>query len=38
MKMIKRLSAEIAGDVEEAGDKRRTAYALRTECPEAAAW
>lgn len=38
MKMIKRLSAEIAGNIEEARDKIKTAYGLKTECPEAAAW
>ena len=38
MKMIKRLSAEIAGNIEEARDKIKTAYGLKTESPEAAAW
>ena len=38
MKMIKRLCAEIAGNIEEARDKIKTAYGLKTECPEAAAW
>lgn len=38
MKMIKRLSAEIAGNIDEARDKIKTAYGLKTECPEAAAW
>lgn len=38
MKMIKRLSAAIAGNIEEARDKIKTAYGLKTECPEAAAW
>ena len=37
MKMIKRLSAEIAGNIEEARDKIKTAYGLKTECPGAAA-
>ena len=38
MKMIKRISAEIACNIEEARDKIKTAYGLKTECREAAGW
>lgn len=38
MKMIKKLSADIAGNIDEAKDKIRTAYEVKTECPEAGAW
>lgn len=38
MKLIKRLSADIACNIDEAREKIRTAYALKAECPEAAAW
>lgn len=38
MKMIKRISAEIACNIEEARDKIKAAYGLKTECQEAAAW
>lgn len=38
MKLIKRISNEIAGNIDEAREKIRTAYALKAESPEAAAW
>ena len=38
MKLIKRLSNEIAGNIEEAREKIRIAYELKAEAPEAAAW
>lgn len=38
MKIIKRLSNDIAGNIEEARDKIRVAYELKAEFPEAAAW
>lgn len=38
MKLIKQLSAEIAGNIDEAKDKIRIAYSLKAEAPEAAAW
>lgn len=38
MRLIKQLSADIAGNIDEARDKIRTAYAVRAECPEAGAW
>lgn len=38
MKIIKRLSTDIAGNIDEARDKIRTAYELKAEAPEAAAW
>lgn len=38
MKIIKRLSNDIAGNIEEACGKIRTAYDLKAEHPEAAAW
>lgn len=38
MKIIKRLSNDIAGNIEEARDKIRIAYELKAEFPEAAAW
>lgn len=38
MRLIKQLSADIAGNIDEAKDKIRTAYAVRAECPEAGAW
>lgn len=38
MKMIKKLSADIAGNIDEVKDKIRTAYEVKTECPEAGAW
>lgn len=38
MKIIKKLSKDIAGNIDEAKDKIKTAYELKAECPEAAAW
>lgn len=38
MKLIMRLSSDIACNIDEARDKIRTAYSLKAECPEAAAW
>lgn len=38
MKLIKHISNEIAGNIDEAREKIRTAYALKAESPEAAAW
>ena len=38
MKIIKRLTTEISGNIDEARDKIRTAYELKEEHPEAAAW
>lgn len=38
MKIIKRLSNDLAGNIEEARDKIRLAYELKAEFPEAAAW
>ena len=38
MKIIKHLSNDIAGNIEEARGKIRTAYDLKAEHPEAAAW
>lgn len=38
MRLIKQLSADIAGNIDEARDKIRTAYEVKTECPEAGAW
>lgn len=38
MKLIKQMANDIAGNIEEARDKIRTAYELRKEYPEAAAW
>ena len=38
MKIIKRLSTDLAGNIEEAHDKIRVAYELKAEFPEAAAW
>lgn len=38
MKIIKRLSNDLAGNIEEARDKIRVAYELKAELPEAAAW
>lgn len=38
MKIIKRLSNDIACNIDEARDKIRTAYELKVESPEAAAW
>lgn len=38
MKIIKRLSNDIACNIEEARDKIRTAYELKSEYPEAANW
>lgn len=38
MRLIQQLSADIAGNIDEARDKIRTAYAVRAECPEAGAW
>lgn len=38
MQTIKRLSTDIAGNIDEARDKIRTAYELKAEHPEAAAW
>lgn len=38
MKIIKRLSNDLAGNIDEARDKIRVAYELKTEFPEAAAW
>ncbi len=38
MKLIKQLANDIAGNIDEARDKIRTAYELRKEHPEAAAW
>ena len=38
MKLIKQISNDIAENVSEAKDKIRTAYELKAESPEAAAW
>lgn len=38
MKIIKNLSSDIACNIDEARDKIRTAYELKAEHPEAAAW
>lgn len=38
MKLIMKLSADIAGNIDEARDKIRTAYELKSQSPEAAAW
>lgn len=38
MKIIKRISNDIACNIEEARDKIRTAYELKAEHPEAANW
>lgn len=38
MRIIKRLSHDIACNIDEARDKIKTAYELKAECPEAAAW
>ena len=38
MKLIKRISNEIAGNIDEAREKIRAAYELKAESPEAAAW
>ena len=38
MKLIKQISNDIAGNIDEAREKMRTAYALTAESPEAAAW
>lgn len=38
MKIIRRLSTDIAGNIDEARDKIKTAYEIKAECPEAAAW
>mgnify|MGYP004625373503 FL=1 len=38
MKIIKRLSNDLAGNIDEARDKIRVAYELKAEFPEAAAW
>lgn len=38
MKIIKRISNDLAGNIEEARDKIRVAYELKAEFPEAAAW
>ena len=38
MKLIKRLSNELAGNLDEARDKIRIAYVLQADSPEAAAW
>lgn len=38
MKLIKKLANDIAGNIDEARDKIRTAYELKADAPEAAAW
>lgn len=38
MKIIKQISNDIACNIDEARDKIRTAYELKTEYPEAGAW
>lgn len=38
MKLIKQISNDIAENIDEAREKIRTAYALKAESPEAAAW
>lgn len=38
MKLIKQISNDIAENISEAKDKIRTAYELKAESPEAAAW
>lgn len=38
MKIIKQLSVEIADNIDEAREKIKTAYALKIDAPEAAAW
>lgn len=38
MLIIKQLSADIAGNIDEAKEKIRMAYAVKTECSEAGAW
>lgn len=38
MKIVKRISNDMMGNIEEARDKIRTAYELKSEYPEAASW
>lgn len=38
MKLIKQISNDIAVNIDEARENMRTAYALKAESPEAAAW
>lgn len=38
MKLIMKLCADIAGNIDEARDKIRTAYEIKSQSPEAAAW
>lgn len=38
MRIIKQLSHDIAGNIEEAREKIRTAYELKSEHPDVAAW
>lgn len=38
MKLFRQLSNDINGNIEEARDKIKTAYALKSDCPEAAQW
>ncbi len=38
MRIIKQISTEIADNIDEAREKIRVAYELKTESPEAAAW
>lgn len=38
MRIIKQLSHDIAGNIDEAREKIRTAYELKAEHPDAAAW
>lgn len=38
MKLIKKLANDISGNIDEARDKIRTAYELKADAPEAAAW
>lgn len=38
MKMIKKLANDVTGNIDEARDKIRTAYELKADAPEAAAW
>lgn len=38
MKIVKRISNDMMGNIDEAREKIRTAYELKTEHPEAASW
>lgn len=38
MKLIKQITSDMACNIDEARDKIKTAYDIKAECPEAAAW